>query len=227
MKHVLVLTDFSNAAQNALKFVLTWLQDAKIKCHILLLNTYLIPPAPVDELIRINDDLRETSQKKLRDELRQIDNMTRDSDITFELLSYMGSVKNVLNYLSTDKNIQFISICDSAIMDVGPLVLLKCPVLTIPTHAVYSGIKKIALIQNGTDKPGRELLPKWEKMFDETKLSLSVVTNGTSEAARDFAKKNQIDLFVYPYGSNPASKTPALSTLSQIQAPVLFLRPQE
>lgn len=153
MKNILVLTDFSHAAENALKFVLTWLSDVKMKCHVLLLNTYLIPLSPVDELVQINDELRISSQKKLREELRKVDTMTRDTNLTFELLSYMGSVKNVLHYLTADKNIQFLAISDNVLPELGPLANLKCPVLVIPANAVYSGIKKIASIQMSRQTP--------------------------------------------------------------------------
>jgi hypothetical protein len=138
----------------------------------------------------------------------------------------MGSVKSVLNYLSADKKIEFLTICDNAIVDIGPLANLKCPVLTIPKQAVYSGIKKIALIQNGIRTSDKEFLPKWDKLFDKTKFVLSNISDGTSETVLDFSKKNQIDLFVYPCGTSPTSKTLPLCTLSQLQSPLLFLHPQ-
>lgn len=139
MRNILILTDFSEASRNALKYALSWLQDIKMPCHVLLLNTYLIPPAATDQLVHINDELRSHSLKKLQDEMRSAKNMVKDGLIDFEIVSYMGTLKNIIGHLTTEKNIHCLIAGSDNAFDTRSLQEAHCPVFIVSPHQSYDG----------------------------------------------------------------------------------------
>lgn len=142
MKNVLILTDFSDAARNALKYALSWFQDAKISCHVLLLNTYLMPQADADQLVRINDELRDRSFKKLQAEARAAESAVKGGNVDFETVSHMGTLKNIVNHIVAERKIHFLIAGDGGDLDLRSLHESRCPVFIIPARMSYESGKE-------------------------------------------------------------------------------------
>lgn len=136
MKTVLIPTNFSFCAQNALKFTLSFFQKTTAQYRILLLNTYLIPPLHPSQIIETHDELKQKSMEMLEKERKMAEKLNRNQNISFDILSSMGTLENVMAYLIESHQV------DCVIMGVGnnkkgPHLLdrLGCPLLMVPLEA--------------------------------------------------------------------------------------------
>ena len=82
MKNILIATDFSKYSIEAVNYVTYLVQRLQESCHILLLNTYLIP--------------FDTSKEKLIEVKSRIDCVLKGKSITIETISQIGSLHNVI-----------------------------------------------------------------------------------------------------------------------------------
>ena len=108
VKILLIPTDFSAASQQALNYGLSYLQERRAEGKILLLNTYLLPSASPNQLVAIHDELRNKSIQRLQDQISlqvsPIKNI-RSSKVTFETLSRMGTLENVIVHIAQEEQV--------------------------------------------------------------------------------------------------------------------------
>lgn len=95
MNRVLITTDFTHHSKNAIKVALELFNDFQKPCHIVLVNTYLVPEVHPDLLISTNDQLRKISKAGLEQDREEALKLNKNPLITFETISQMGSLTNV------------------------------------------------------------------------------------------------------------------------------------
>ncbi len=136
MKIILVPTDFLDASRKALQQALLFAKLCSEECKILLLNTYLIPASAPSQLVQVHDDLRKKSQEKLKEELQWIQKEKASTQLSFEILSYLGSLENVLSNLSEERHIDYIFLGTNEESRYDELVKIlrrvSCPLLIVP-----------------------------------------------------------------------------------------------
>lgn len=109
MKKIIIATDFSSHSKHATQCILKFLGESKIPISVLLLNTYLLlKVASGDDIIKINDQLKEISQKNLAHEKKQILDMVKERPITVEISSRIGSLPGVIEQLIQKEHYDFI-----------------------------------------------------------------------------------------------------------------------
>ncbi|MCE9624613.1 MAG: universal stress protein [Deltaproteobacteria bacterium] len=138
MKDVLIPTDFSTASKNALESALPILKNGKEPIHVLLLNTFLVPFAPPAESVALHDQLKQYSLDSLEKTRAELEAKTPPGEISFEALSYMGSLENVVAFLVQERKIDCVvlgtdrkSRSDEVIKIMGRV---SCPILIVPFH---------------------------------------------------------------------------------------------
>ena len=99
MKNVIIATDFSSHSKNTFQHVLKMLQDTKIPCQIILLNTYMVNEKDPGQVISANDRLKNESRERLEIERQEILKLISNPNITVTTASHIGSLNNVLHQL--------------------------------------------------------------------------------------------------------------------------------
>lgn len=105
---LLVPTDFSAVSQQALQYGLAYLQEREEKGKILLLNTYLLPNASPDRLVAIHDELRKKAIQKLEAQVGLAQKTIAAGNVSFEILSHMGSLENVVAHLIQKQKVDLV-----------------------------------------------------------------------------------------------------------------------
>lgn len=124
MKTILIPTDFSVASRNAIQYAFNLFGDKKEDYRILLLNTYLIPSSPFNQLIFLHDELRKKSLDGLEKQRQWAKGVNPNHPISLEIFSSMGSLENVINYLIDNEKI------DCVVMGMEHV---NCPLLVVPS----------------------------------------------------------------------------------------------
>lgn len=135
MKTILIPTDFSLISKNALKIGASLLQTTGLEGRILLLNTYLLPCSSFHQLVSLHDKLKRESMRKLEKQINWIKKSIVLNQITFEVLSSIGSLENVIAHLIDERKMDYVIIGIDENVDeriVKILKRLRCPALVVP-----------------------------------------------------------------------------------------------
>lgn len=135
MKTILIPTDFSEISGSAVKEGICLLQATGMQGKVLLLNTYLLPSFSSHPLVSLHDQLKKESMNKLRNELEKIKKEINSDKISFEPLSYMGSLDSVISHLTQERKIDYvvIGIHGNPKEEVTKILRsLHCPALVVP-----------------------------------------------------------------------------------------------
>ncbi len=150
-KTIIVPTDFSDSAANALSYACKFARDYNL--NILLVHIYSIPRSYAAEglsLTTINDAMDE-DRVRLKNELEHVKN--KYSNIHFEAKMITGDFLETLQELKRELDPALIIM--GAVMEyselslwdddwLNALITVSCPVLVIPQHIAYSPILRIA-----------------------------------------------------------------------------------
>lgn len=159
MKRILIPTDFSSNAWNAICYAMHLFQNQE--CQFYLLNTYtpIIPSsrfmAPMINGVRIEEAVRSTSENGLTNTVERIQTTFGNPKHVFETISSFNlladEVKDVVDSYGIDLIItgtKGASGMEEVFMGSNTVRIIKntkkCPVLTIPQHFEYQAPSEIA-----------------------------------------------------------------------------------
>lgn len=159
MKRILIPTDFSNNAWNAICYAMRLFQNQE--CDFFLLNTYtpVIPSsrfmAPMVNGVRIEDAVRSTSENGLSKTVRRIRKEFNNPKHSFETISSFNlladEVKDVVDTYGIDLIVtgtKGASGMDEVFMGSNTVRIIKntkkCPILAIPRNFEYMAPSEIA-----------------------------------------------------------------------------------
>ncbi|GGG43118.1 universal stress protein [Croceivirga lutea] len=157
MKHVLIPTDFSDNAWNAIRYGMELFK--KSKCTFYLLHVSPISPnigeaakhAPKEVL---DDNLLKDSWEKIENVLHKIESLPFNTKHTFETLVHYGYFSDTIKQVVLAKKIDLIIMGTKGASGLKATIIgsntgnvltkVKCPVLAIPENAHYKKPKEIA-----------------------------------------------------------------------------------
>ena len=157
MKRILLLTDFSENARNAIIYGLKLFGD---KAEYTLLNACQEPSEDTDVLISIQDILRDASEKALAKDIEFIQEALPEREPTIETRTEYGAVERVLDTISGAESFDFVvmgtkgttsdrwfvgSVAKSAVQH-SPF-----PVIVVPENAKFKGVSTVAYATNLND----------------------------------------------------------------------------
>lgn len=159
MKRILIPTDFSENAWNAISYAMQLFSNEN--CEFFLLNTYtpVIPSsrfmAPIIDGVRIEDAIRYNSENGLLKTVERIQSTYHNKKHSFETISsfnlLVDEVKDIIDTYTIDLVItgtKGASGMDEVFMGSNTVRIIKstkkCPVLAIPQHFDYSKPSEIA-----------------------------------------------------------------------------------
>lgn len=133
MKSILIPTDFSAQSRHTLKVVLDLMHKTQIPCHVLLLNTYLVKQTESQNLIQLNDELKNKSKAGLEKEREEAMRDLYNSNIKIETASHLGSLKNVIMQLHETHKFDLVAIGKDGGKQVDTIAAMlnrqQCPIL--------------------------------------------------------------------------------------------------
>lgn len=150
MKTILLPTDFSSNALNALKFALQFFGSGN---QYILLNTWQAPYTPPEVLISVEDILMKTSKHGLEKELNTAIKLPGADKNSFETVSQFGNLIDILNAVARQKNADVVVMGTQGASGIKETLLgsnsasaaksINCPLLMIPANAEYKNLKSI------------------------------------------------------------------------------------
>ena len=160
MMNILIPTDFSENAQNAIAYALAYFSDVAVNFYILhVSHTHTITKEEEQELFSDFDTEMQTVQSTsatLREEIRKYQIRTQNPAHSFfplhENLNLVEAVrKNVIEQeidyiLMGTKETTKINGAEMGSNTCDVITKVKCPILVIPENAKFNGIKNIAFL---------------------------------------------------------------------------------
>lgn len=147
-KTILIPTDFSGNAQNAIRYAIRFFGSDN---RFILLNTWQTPYTPPEVLISVEDILMKTSKEGLENELGWIKKSEELKDISFETISEFGNLVDIIKSAVREKKVDFVVMGTQGASGLRETLLgsntaavaktLSCPLLAIPAGATFNGIK--------------------------------------------------------------------------------------
>jgi len=178
MKRILIPTDFSHNAWNAVCYTMRLFENKE--CQFYLLNTYtpVIPSsrfmAPMVNGVRIEDAMRLTSEKALEKSINRIRNEFKNPKHCFKTISSFNlltdEIKDVVDSYEIDLIVmgtKGASGLDEVFMGSNTVRIIKntkrCPILAIPQNFNYQSPSEIAF---ATDFNRFYALPELSPLID-------------------------------------------------------------
>ncbi len=147
VKKILFPTDFSGLSRRALEYTVAYLQDQKEPYRLVLLNTYYPPESFVeDQVIQKHDEARQQSLVGLKKELQFLENISTRALASFETISQLGTLENVIDRLIKSQDIDTVIMAreeSDRTKQMNKLKNILCPVFLIPSKATYPDMKNI------------------------------------------------------------------------------------
>lgn len=138
MKKILIPTDFTPASRRALDFGVSIFETSGVGAKLILINTFPFPVTSSNSWVEIHDEWKKNSSRAFAAELENAKRAHAPKNISFETLSFIGSLDNVLVYVVKERGI------DCVIWGMQPefakedeiarvLSRVSCPVLVVPS----------------------------------------------------------------------------------------------
>ncbi|MEO8147233.1 MAG: universal stress protein [Bacteroidia bacterium] len=153
MQTIIVPTDFSESADNALAYACELARALKSK--IVLFHTYELPVLATDYPV-----LPVTAQE-MKVEIRNALNKTKEKfkavfpELDFAVETVIGSVDREINHAISKHNVHYVVMGTRGVSGVGEILVgtnaasvmehADCPVIVVPANAKFEGLKKIVL----------------------------------------------------------------------------------
>lgn len=210
MKHILLLTDFSNNAWNAIVYASQIFKEQK--CTFTILNSFDsslhhstagIVSARMNEAVY--DSLKKQSEDGLESTLIRLTKVADNSLHTFETLSIHGTLVDVVLGLVAEHSPNYVvvgakgetGLREVAIGSSAASLIAKvlCPLLIIPENVAYIGINEIAFSTDYEINYSEKGLKPFLDLCRATKAEISVVfvnEKGDSLDVQRQTKQNQL-----------------------------------
>lgn len=149
--NILVLTDFSETAKNALFFALDFAIESNATVKVL--NCVSVPPSKSNVVVSIMDILKQDAEKGLNDLQDEIKNHNTYSSLTIEMLSSVGDLNSTVQEISSQWKVDFVIMGTKGMSALEEIFVgsnttkliseIELPIMAIPLGANYSSIEEI------------------------------------------------------------------------------------
>lgn len=154
MKTILIPTDFSSVARNAMRYASALYEQ--IPCRYILLNTYNVPPSVIEVVgVSDKDTLEKKAEEHLKKELSLLEGLKHHPQSTFESISGFGDVTFIIKKLLKKETLHLIAMgttgasgLKEVLMGSNTVAVIEntpIPVLCVPKQKEFSKPKKILL----------------------------------------------------------------------------------
>lgn len=214
MKNILIATDFSPIALNAVHYGNKLAQD--ISANIILLNTYQIPISYTEvPLVTISlDEIKKISEdglKELQENLEKIGN--KKNNISY--ISRLGDIADVIEEIKKEEDIDIIITGTKGVSGIERFMVgsntmriiekTKGPLITVPPGVKYRKIEKIAVatdLHNVTETTDAKKIKYFVELFGAQLYVLNVDHNRREFNSETPEQTIKLDELLYPIKAN-------------------------
>ncbi len=201
MKNIIVPTDFSENANNALIYALSIARKTGAK--VILFNAYHLPASNSTTLRDISPILKQDAEQDLARLANQIKSNPQFSNVIYKTIARKGHLVNELNTVARETHADLIVMGTKGASGISELLIgtntasviadTKCPVMAVPASAVYKDISHIlyATDYNEVDFDSIGKLTELARVFNASILLLHVADDSQTLVN----EKNLIDKF--------------------------------
>lgn len=210
MKHIMLLTDFSNNAWNAIVYASQIFKDQK--CTFTILNSFdsSVPHSTAGIVsARMNeavyDSLKKQSEDGLEATLFRLTQEPNNTLHTYETLSIHGTLLDVVLGLIAEHSPNYVVVGakgETGLREVAMgssvaslIAKVLCPLLVIPENAVYNGVSEIAFSTDYEINYSEKGLKPFLELCRAIEAEISVFyvnENGDSLDVQRQTKQNQL-----------------------------------
>lgn len=183
MKKILLPTDFSENAFNALKYALTLFKDQP--CNFILLHAYEEPKGSEGTFIAIKYLIKKDVARHFKKLMRKIDGLQPEKQHTFESRTIYGSMSNSTLNVAKKKNVDMIILgtkgasgLKEKLIGSNTATLLRdasYPVIAVPESATFNGLKNIVLASDFNPISDKNILEPLIETVEHFKSRLMVL----------------------------------------------------
>lgn len=134
----MIPTDFTPASRRALDFGVSIFETSGVGAKLILIHTFPFPVTSSNSWVEIHDEWKKNTGRAFETVLENAKRAYAPKNVSFETLSFIGSLENVLVYLVRERGI------DCVIWGMQPesakeeevarvLSRVSCPVLVVPS----------------------------------------------------------------------------------------------
>jgi nucleotide-binding universal stress UspA family protein len=192
---ILLLTDFSQNARNAIYYALSAFHPEDYQ--YILLHCYPRIHTTADVNISLSEKMRQESYASLEAEADVIRNHTGLS-VQFEKMAYLGFLNEAVNYVAKEKHPDLVVMGTKGETGLPAMLLgshasslikaTNIPLLIVPEDATFKGLKNIVLaadLKTLTKPEHLEPLSELADMFDSKLTVVNVIKDETHNAVDD------------------------------------------
>lgn len=192
MKNIIVPTDFSENANNALSYALS--MATRTGAKVTLLHVYHLPPSNSTAFRDIAPILKQDAEQDLARLTNQIKSNPHYSNVAYETIAKRGHLSIELNTLAKQSHADLIVMGTKGASGLSEIFVgtntatviedTKCPVMAVPERAVYKDISRIlyATDYKDCDFDSINRLTEIASVFNATILMLHVSRNSSTTA---------------------------------------------
>jgi nucleotide-binding universal stress UspA family protein len=195
MKTILVPTDFSDPAKNALTYALAIAR--KSGARVILMHAYHRPASNTTSFRDITPILKQDAEQDLQRLIRQMQADPLNASIVLEPVARRGNLVDELKKVVTETQADLIVMGTKGASGLAEMLIgtntasviedTNCPVIAIPEYASYREIKNIlyATDYQAADDEAILELTRFAALFDASILLLHVADRTSLQAGQD------------------------------------------
>lgn len=198
MKQILVPTDFSKTAENAMRVACEIAKKKNAK--LLVMNVYGIPYSSNPVMIDLTDVLSENAQKSMNDFVQPF--IEKYSDVEIDTFCSFGAVSELVAEKAKDFDLVVMGTNGSSGLEevfigshTSNLIqrINKTPVLAIPSNFSFENFKNALLALSSSSKTKTETFEELTRVFNEINVENIEVVNVQKE---DNTNESEIERFI-------------------------------
>lgn len=202
MKKIVLMTDFSDNAKNAIKYGISLFGNST---EYILVHTYEVRKA-TGSFGKISDILRQDAIDGLDKELAHIKNQFSNiTDLNIATICQEGDPVDVLNHINKDLKVDLVIMGTKGASGLSKIFMgsvtaaiireTKYPVLSVPEKAIYKSIDKIVFAADLESNSSERLTNPIKSIASKSKsevLLLHILKNGESSEGLNKDKLNEL-----------------------------------
>jgi nucleotide-binding universal stress UspA family protein len=187
MKRIILPTDFSSNARNAMEYAIGMYSYENVE--YILLNVFTEPHSSTDMLVSVRDLLEKTSFLGLKNEYEKLNKKFYRSSLNIKQHSECGELSNIINRIVKEEAIDFVVMGTKGASGLQKVFLgsntsdvvknVKCPVLAIPENAEFTPPFRIALATDYEELENQYLLNPLIELASQYQSELMIMNINT------------------------------------------------
>ncbi len=183
MKRILLPTDFSKNARNAIKYAVdVFGKDAQFY----LVNVFREPHATSSSLVSIVDILQKTSEDSLVREQKKMEALFPSLDLNIEAMSIYGDTATVINDLSNEHKVDYVVMGTKGASGIKEVLLgsvtadviqkVSRPLIAVPDRCSFTGFEKLGFAADLREIQDHSCLEPMIEMAKHFSSAIEIVT---------------------------------------------------